>query len=51
LCPQQDENCISRVKEHCPDLDKECLDRLSQMDYYLVGRENFTPPRDNIDEK
>lgn len=33
-----DENCVKHVKEKCPSLDEQCL---SQMDYFLVGRENF----------
>jgi len=38
ICPKLDESCVEKVKERCPDLDNECL---TQMDYYLVGRENF----------
>jgi len=30
--------CLDKVKEHCIDLDEECM---SQMDYYLVGRECY----------
>jgi len=47
LCPSLDEKCINTVKDHCPDLNNECL---NQMDYYLVGRENYdiqSPPEAN----
>ena len=32
------EKCLDEIKELCPNLDEGCL---SQMDYYLIGRENF----------
>lgn len=38
LCPKLDKSCVDGVKSICPDLDEGCI---SQMDYYLVGRENF----------
>lgn len=42
LCPERNEDCITNLKKHCPDLDDKCLANLTQMDYYLVGRENYT---------
>lgn len=41
ICPDNDEECIASVKKKCPDLNKECIESLTQMDYYLVGRENY----------
>jgi len=42
LCPDNDPDCLQRLKEACPTLDEECLKHIpSQMDYYLVGRENY----------
>lgn len=41
VCPDSDEDCIKKVRRHCPDLDEACVRGLTQMDYYLVGRENF----------
>lgn len=38
LCPKLDNSCVEGIKSTCPDLDAGCL---SQMDYYLVGKENF----------
>lgn len=46
LCPSLDKDCIKSVKEQCPDLDDLCL---SQMDYLLVGRENFNIPTNRIE--
>lgn len=46
LCPDNSDDCILSVKSSCPDLDDDCLDNLSQMDYYLVGRENFNLKKD-----
>lgn len=40
LCPSLEQDCVDKIKEQCPDLDDLCL---SQMDYMLVGRENFDP--------
>lgn len=45
LCPENNDDCIMEVKRHCPELDEKCLETLSQMDYYLVGRENYIPPK------
>jgi hypothetical protein len=41
LCEEDDEDCVEQLKKHCPDLDDQCLQELSQMDYFLVGRENY----------
>lgn len=38
ICPNLNHKCIQRVKHECPNLDDECL---SQMDYMLVGKENY----------
>lgn len=38
LCPNDDKACLDKLEQECPMLDTECL---SQMDYYLVGRENI----------
>ena len=40
LCPSLEDECLSTIKEKCPDLDNICI---SQMDYMLVGKENFNP--------
>ena len=50
ICPDEREECIKRVKEACPDLNELCLRGLSQMDYYLVGRENFPEPKGKTDK-
>jgi hypothetical protein len=47
LCPTDEEDCILNVKKHCPDLDEKCLSALGQMDYYLVGRENYNLKNDD----
>ena len=44
LCPEKTEDCVMEVERRCPDMDEECLANLSQMDYYLVGREHFILP-------
>jgi hypothetical protein len=41
LCDENDKDCVNELKKHCPDLDEQCLSELSQMDYFLVGRENY----------
>ena len=40
ICPSLEKDCVDRITEKCPNLDDQCL---SQMDYMLVGRENFDP--------
>lgn len=47
LCPDKSEDCILEIKNKCPNMDEECLKNLSQMDYYLVGRENYILPSSN----
>ena len=49
LCEKGDSECIRELQKHCPDLDEECLSELSQMDYFLVGRENYNLPRKKKD--
>lgn len=41
ICPDLNQECLDKVKKACPSMDDECLSSLSQMDYMLVGRENF----------
>ena len=51
LCPEKDNECLEELKKHCPDLDEKCLANLSQMDYYLVGRENYNLDKVITDDK
>lgn len=51
ICPDKElDECVEALKRECPDLDKECVDNLTQMDYYLVGRENYNKPKGNNEE-
>ena len=49
LCDEDDTECIDELRKYCPDLDEQCLQELSQMDYFLVGRENYNLPRKKKD--
>ena len=49
-CPNISDDCLATLQKHCPSLDQNCLDSLTQMDYYLVGRENFNLSIDEVEQ-
>jgi hypothetical protein len=49
LCDEDDTECVEELKKLCPDLDDQCLSGLTQMDYFLVGRENYNLPKKKVD--
>lgn len=50
ICPDLDNNCIDRVKKKCPAMDSDCLESLSQMDYLLIGKENFNLSKEQMEK-
>jgi len=49
FCNEDDTECVEKLKKHCPNLDDQCLMELSQMDYFLIGRENYNLPEKKKD--